>query len=98
MAHTPSSSSTQLSSSAVVSALPSHLTSVQVSTDGVNAATVTIYDNASAASGQVLAEVKVPGASLSDNIAFNSFLVANKGLYCSISGTGAKAIIGFIIS
>ena len=98
MAHNPSSSSTLLTASAVVCKLPAHLTSVQVVTDGTNPATVIVYDSPTAASGNVLCQMLVPGAAGNANIAFNSFLVANQGLYCSISGTGAKAIVGFIIS
>lgn len=71
------------------------LVDVIVYTDGVNAATVIIYDNASAASGKVLAKVIVAGA---ENFGgeVSIFTGVENGLYLDISGTGAKALVRYI--
>lgn len=92
----PSTSSGLKSSSAVISALPGRLTGLQVQTDGTNAATVTIYDSASAASGLVLAKFSVLGASLAGDAHLpEGGIVANQGIYASISGTGATCIVTY---
>lgn len=95
MAHNPSNSSGLLAASAAVSALPAYVSSLQVVTDGTNQATVILYDNPSAASGTVLVKIVVPGASGNGFMHFNSMLIANKGIYCSVSGTGAGAVVGY---
>jgi len=52
------------------------------------AGTVTIYDNASAASGTILAVGKA-----GDTVVFNNPVVANNGIYVSMTGTGAIAYV-----
>lgn len=73
------SSGTKAASTAIA-ADGSLLWGVQVASGG----TATIYDNASAASGTVLA-VGTPG----DTIFFNQPIAANNGIYLSMTGTGA---------
>ena len=46
--------------------------------------TATVYDNATAASGTVLAV-----ATVADTVFFNQPIAANAGLYLSMTGTGA---------
>lgn len=92
----PATSSDLLSASAAIMVYPGRLMGLTVLTDGTNAATVTIYDNASAASGLVLAKLIVPGATSSVAQRLPDFgVVANNGIYASISGTGAACIVLF---
>jgi len=71
------------------------LNAVTVLTDGTNAATLTIYDNASAASGTVLYKSIVAGADLQKADVYNLAIRCVNGLYADISGTGAAYIIHY---
>ena len=70
------------------------LNSIQVSTDGVNNATCTVFDN-TAASGKVLAILTVLGANLNGGRSFDNALRAENGLTVVVAGTGATAYISF---
>lgn len=70
------------------------LNSIVVTTDGTNAATVTVYDN-TAASGKVIAVITVPGASLGVSFVPNFALKVDIGLTVVVAGTGATAYIGY---
>lgn len=70
------------------------LNSVQVLADGTNAANVIVYDNTSAA-GKILAQVVVPVGQNHVFISFDRAMYAEIGLFVSVSGTGAGAIVGF---
>lgn len=92
----PSTSSGLLSSDSVVSNMPGRLHCVTVLTDGANAATVVVYDNASAASGTVLAKIIVAAADRSAVFSpHDEGIVVNNGIYLDITGTGAEAIVHF---
>jgi hypothetical protein len=80
-----------LTASAVVSDHKDYLNAVVVNADGTNIATVIVYDNASAASGKVLAKVVVPASSRTQSIVFNRGVQSSNGLYISIAGIGAEA-------
>lgn len=92
----PSTSSGLLSADVAVSDTSGRLHALTVLTDGTNAATVVLYDNASAASGTVLAKVIVAGA---DRMAVfsphDAGVVVNQGIFLDITGTGAEAIVHF---
>jgi hypothetical protein len=91
----PSSrSSGLLSSSGQVFTGTARLNAVTILTDGTNAATITIYDNTSA-SGLVLYKGILAGASNSRDSIFISPVRCEIGMYISISGTGANAILHF---
>jgi len=77
-------------------AAPGLLIGLNVLTDGTNAATAIIYDNASAASGKVLAKVVVPGASLTGGLELPRGVEAINGLYVSLAGTGAACNVYYI--
>lgn len=81
-----------LSASATVSGHKDYLNGVLVTTDGTNAATVIVYDN-TAASGTILAKAVVAGATNQQHITFTRGVQASIGLYVSIAGTGAGAIV-----
>lgn len=78
---------------AVIAVGRSRVNAVTVLTDGTNAATVILYDNASAASGKVLAKVIVPGANRTEHVVFFNPIVAENGVFASVSGTGAEYIV-----
>lgn len=80
-----------ITSSAVVSTHKDYLNGLLVVTDGTNTATVIVYDNASAASGTILAKLVVAGASNTSSFLPVRGIQASNGLYVSISGTGAAA-------
>lgn len=84
-----SKSSGSLSASTLLVTGTALLCGLNLVTDGTNAVTVTVYDN-TAASGTVLATVKVKGADLSKEILFTYPVKAKTGLYASVSGTGAS--------
>lgn len=97
MGHGACSSTGKLTSSQLIVSRAGLLTSCLVRTDGTNAATVTIYDN-TAASGKILGEWLVAGASGygGRNWPEKAFAQFDIGLYISISGTGAWAIVEYI--
>lgn len=68
------------------------LNSINVTTDGTNAATVTVYDN-TAASGKVIAVLAVPGASLSGWANFARPIRTDIGLTVLVAGTGATGYV-----
>lgn len=71
------------------------LTSILVITDGTNAATAMLWDN-TAGSGKKLGEWTVPGAS---QYGGRNWIFPPKfgvGLYLTLSGTGASAIVEYI--
>ena len=61
--------------------------------DGTNAASVIVYDNASTASGVVLAKVTALAATRFTHVLFENPVVAEDGIYADVSGTGAEYII-----
>jgi hypothetical protein len=88
------SSSGRKTSSAVISALPGRLHGIVVETDGTNAATVIVYDNASTAAGAELGRLIVAGATRNGVLMLPTQGVeAANGVYVAISGTGAGAIV-----
>lgn len=92
-------SSGELSASAVVIGKDGYYKGCRVFTDGSNNATLTIYDNASAASGLVLDKIVVKGADLMGGVkegeGQNKGIVAKNGIYAEIAGTGATFIVHF---
>lgn len=92
----PCTSGDLITASAVVSANPGRLRGVQALADGTNAATIIIYDNATAASGRILAKIIVDATLTEAGAAIPSGgVVALNGLYASMSGTGAACIVYF---
>lgn len=61
--------------------------------DGTNAASVIVYDNASAASGVVLAKITALATDRFTHVLFENPVVAEDGIYADVSGTGAEYII-----
>ena len=67
---------------------------VEIITDGANAATVIVYDN-TAASGTVLFKGVVLGAAQFGNMLLTWPIRARTGIYVSIAGVGANAIVQY---
>lgn len=89
----PSTSSGLKSSSVAISARPSRIMAIQVLADGTNAATLTVYDNASAASGTEVSKVIVDAGLTYELFYIDGGVQCNNGIYASVSGTGAAYII-----
>jgi hypothetical protein len=87
-------SSGKLSASALVTSGTTYLAAVHVITDGTNAATVTVYDNTSAA-GTIVYQVTVDGANYYGGRVWTSPVKLSTGVYCAISGTGAGAFVEY---
>lgn len=83
-----------LSSSGVVKASFGILIDVLVYTDGANNATVTIYNDPDSADGKELAKVVVKGSDLMGG-EVSILTEAALGMYISISGTGAQALVRY---
>lgn len=80
-------------SSAAIMTQRGYLCGAIILTDGDNDGTVTLYDNASAGSGTVLAKLNLPGADLSGAVMFPLPVACANGVYCTIAGTGCNAIV-----
>lgn len=89
----PAQSSGLKNADAVISDRESYVHSIIVLTDGTNAATLTLYDNSSAASGTELAKASVVGTSLMSVLDFHGSIHANNGIFADVSGTGATYIV-----
>ena len=94
----PSTSSGLKSSSTAIHARSAVLTSLICEGDGTNVATIIVYDNASAASGTIVAKAIVPAGARTVHLTFDAPIVASNGLYLSVSGTGAGAIVHYQIT
>lgn len=98
----PATSSGRKTADAAIAARPCLLKSVILEGDGTNAATVILYDNASAASGTVLAKLLLSAVgTATDKVpmyaAFESKdgIECNNGIYADVTGTGAAYIVHF---
>lgn len=85
-------SSGLLNADAAIKAAPGIIEGIMVYTDGTNNATLTVYDNASAATGDVAMKMVVKGADLIGGLVDLSVETTN-GIYADISGTGATYIV-----
>lgn len=92
-------SSGLLSADAAVCATGSRVHSVVLIPDGTNACSVIVYDNASAASGLVLAKLVLPASSTAPQVLVHDSnpITADKGIFCDVSGTGAAYIVTYSI-
>ena len=78
---------------AVISAGRNRINAITLLGDGTNAASLIIYDNASAASGLVLAKVTQLATTRLTHILFDNPVFAENGLYADVTGTGAEYIV-----
>jgi hypothetical protein len=92
---TSSISSGLKSADAAICTYKNRINAVTLITDGTNAASVVLYDNASAASGTVLAKVTASGAQNTVHVIFDNPVLAQSGVYADVTGTGAEYIVYF---
>ena len=78
---------------AVIQTGRNRINAVTLLGDGTNAASLILYDNASAASGTVLAKVTALAATRLTHILFENPVIAEDGIYADVSGTGAEYIV-----
>lgn len=93
---TIATSSGLLAASGVVLAEPGVVTGLTATTDGTNDATVILYDNAAAAAGTVLAKLTVKGANVNGTLDMYLPIRASAGVYLSLTGTGANALVWYL--
>lgn len=84
----------EITSDGVVKAAPGILVSVLL-TAGADAATIILYDNASTASGTVLATVKA-AANLTAQWTPTSGYAAANGIYADVTGTSPTAYVVYV--
>ena len=92
-------SSFEITSSATIAVGPCRLTSILIITNGSDDATVILYDKPSAtgiAAGNKVWEATVPAASQYGGRNWTFPVSCSSGIYCTISGTGASAIVEYI--
>lgn len=80
---------------AVIGTGRNRINAITLITDGTNAASVIVYDNASAASGLELGKVSAAGAQNTVHVIFENPVVAENGIYADVTGTGAAYIVYF---
>jgi len=86
-------SSGEKTASGVVLAGKTLLAGVEIITNGANDATIILHDNASAASGTKLFEGGCVAADLSKFVSFDHKVQCSDGIYITVTGTGASAIV-----
>lgn len=93
----PATPSGRKTADAAIFAGPARLVGAWLEGDGTNAATVILYDNASAASGTVLWKGLLPANGImyiDANLPLGG-IVANSGIYADVTGTGAAYEVYF---
>lgn len=93
MAQNNCHSSGRKTADVTIMAQPGKLMALSVEADGTNAATVILYDNATAASGNELAKIVVDAGLTEASIVFNHPVEALNGIYADLTGTGAACIV-----
>ena len=78
---------------AAISAGRNRINAITLLGDGTNAASLIVYDNASAASGTVLAKVTQLATARLTHIIFENPVFAENGIYADVTGTGAEYIV-----
>lgn len=86
-------SSGLVATSQMICKVPCLVTDISIYGDGTNAATVILYDSISGATGTVLYKVALPSGAVAGGTFIPIPVKAALGVYMSISGTGASAII-----
>ena len=87
------SSGLKAAGTTAIKATPGSLHGVDLVPDGANAATIVIYDNASAGSGTVLFSARCAATA---SVHFNNIdVAASNGITIVLTGTGSGAVIRF---
>lgn len=92
----PSKSSGLVAASTAIMARSGRLTGLLALADGTNAATIILYDNATAASGTVLAKIVVKATDTFETAHIpDAGIDCLNGVYAALSGTGAACVVYF---
>lgn len=83
------------SADAVIAVGRNRVNSITLLGDGTNAPTLTLYDNASAASGKVVAKIAGVATSTFLFINFTNPVAVENGIYADVAGTGANYIVTY---
>ena len=81
----------------VVANRNARICSIQLITDGTNAASIQVFDNATASSGQLVCRVDCAGADRYQNWSHDTGVEASNGLTVTVTGTGASAIVHYAL-
>ena len=81
------------SASGVICVGRNRLNAVSFLGDGVNAGTLTLYDNATTASGKVIAKVQTRTTDVQNHIIFTFPVYVENGIYAQMVGTGATYVV-----
>ena len=88
-----SRSSGLMTSDAVIQTGRNRINAITLLGDGTNAASLIVYDNASAASGLVVAKVTALATARFTHVIFENPVVVEDGIYADVAGTNAEYII-----
>jgi hypothetical protein len=91
---TSSANTGVLAASALVFSGRNRINAVSIFGDGVNAGTLSIYDNTSAA-GKIAVKAQVKAADYQNHIIFTQPVYMENGIYCSLVGTNTNYIVYF---
>lgn len=91
----PATSSGLKTADGVIASKSCVLHSLQVIADGTNAATAILYDNASAASGTVVAKIIVDATATYEDFSALGGIECSNGLFLDIGGIGAECIVHY---
>lgn len=83
------------SADGVIFAGRNRVNAITVLTDGTNAATLDLYDNATTNSGTIKVKGKCIGTNLVNHIIFENPVLFENGIYADVTGTGASYIVFF---
>ena len=80
---------------AVIAVGRNRINAITLLADATNAASVIIYDDASSATGTVLAKVKVVAGGVLQHVIFENPVITEAGIFADVTGTGAEYIVYF---
>lgn len=80
---------------AVITPTRNRVNAITLFSDGTNACSVILYDNASAATGLEVGKVSIGAASLktTEHVIFENPVLCENGIYADVTGTGAGYIV-----
>lgn len=73
----------------------SYLNSCSLTGDGTNTATMTVYDNASAATGKIVSVIRINTAGITVHKEWNYPVRIDNGITVVVTGTGAQATLTY---
>lgn len=86
----------QQTADAAVSSSGCYLSAIQIETDGSNNVTVLLYDNASAASGTVVADITVVAGDYYGGRVWIHPIRCYNGIYADVTGTNGTYFVEYI--